>query len=200
MFKQGERAEATSAGSCAFFFRTTLRAEVLIYRPCLRHLSLHSASFVCTYMYLPFFPSCFFFFFLVLFLLFFIYGVISDGVSMKDECLGFDARVIGRSSYQALFKPSIWRIVKRHLVIYLWCYFFFLFNNYALVYLRIQVNFFGMFNLFFFFDINDLWILVKFHCLIIAKGSRKIKFTTLYRSIDILRIKFNFLIWEVKSS
>lgn len=50
--------------------------------------------------------SCFFF----LLLLFFIYGVISDGVSMKDECLGFDARMIGRSSMvsdQALFKSSI---------------------------------------------------------------------------------------------
>lgn len=34
---------------------------------------------------------------------------------MKDECLGFDARMIGRSSMvsdQALFKSSIWRIVK----------------------------------------------------------------------------------------
>lgn len=97
VFKQGERAEATSAGTRALFFRTTLRAEVLIYRPCLRHLSLHSASFVCTYMYLPSPPRVSFFFFFFFFF-FFIYGVINDGVSMRDECLGFDAWVIGDRS------------------------------------------------------------------------------------------------------
>ena len=55
--------------------------------------------------------SPFFFSPLVLLLPFFIYGVISDGVSMKDGCLDFDARVIGRWSSmvsdQALFEFSI---------------------------------------------------------------------------------------------